>query len=83
MKKILTLLILFASFISFSQDPVLLIPESTNDRIMSFSTEDGSLLNASYIPGDPTHLSTQIEALYHPLKDTILVSDQLEDVIME
>ena len=61
---------------------VLLIPESTTDRIMSFDPISGDLINADFIPGDPTNLRTPITALQHPsVSDQILVSDQLVDAI--
>lgn len=58
---------------------VLLIPESTNDRIMAFDANDGTLIDADFIPADPTNLSTPIEVLLNDAQDTFLVSDQLED----
>eukprot|EP01156_Anaeramoeba_ignava_P018009 Anaeramoba_ignava/a90591_5.p1 GENE.a90591_5~~a90591_5.p1 ORF type:complete len:326 (-),score=-2.17 a90591_5:22-999(-) len=76
------LLILIAKF-TFSQTEMLLIPESTNDRVMSFSVEDGSSINSNFIPSDFTNLSTPIEALFHPIRNTILVSDQISDGVFE
>ena len=57
-------------------------PESTNDAVMSFNYNDGSLINAAYIPGGNPNLSTPIEALLTP-NATILVSDQIMDNIVE
>ena len=57
-------------------------PESTNDAVMSFNYNDGSLINAAYIPGGNPNLSTPIEALLTP-NATILVSDQITDNIVE
>ena len=57
-------------------------PESTNDAVMSFNYNDGSLISAAYIPGGNPNLSTPIEALLTPT-GTILVSDQLTDNIVE
>ncbi|MBE0570216.1 MAG: hypothetical protein IH618_01615, partial [Ignavibacteriaceae bacterium] len=57
-------------------------PESTTDAVMSFNYNDGSLINAAYIPGGNPNLSTPIEALLTP-NATILVSDQLTDNIVE
>jgi hypothetical protein len=57
-------------------------PESTNDAVMSFNYNDGSLISAAFIPGGNPNLSTPIEALLTP-NATILVSDQLTDNIVE
>ncbi len=57
-------------------------PESTNDAVMSFNYNDGSLISAAFIPGGNPNLSTPIEALLTP-NTTILVSDQLTDNIVE
>ena len=59
-----------------------MVLESTNDAVMTFNYNDGSLINASYIPGGNPNLSTPIEALLTP-NATILVSDQLTDNIVE
>jgi len=61
----------------------LLIPDSDNDRVMSFDPTTGDLLDADFIPADPTHLSTPIAAILSPTNDSILVSDQIEDVVYE
>jgi len=61
----------------------LLIPESTNDRVMSFNPTTGDLLNANFIPADPAHLAVPVHAILSPSKDTILVSDQFNDVVQE
>lgn len=63
--------------------PVLLIPESTNDRVMAFDPVTGDLVDADFIPADPTNLSTPIQAMGHPTNGNILVSDQLDDVVQE
>jgi hypothetical protein len=57
-------------------------PESTNDAVVSFNYFDGSLLNASYIPGGNSNLGTPIEALL-TYQGNILVSDQVTDKIVE
>ncbi|MBT8377997.1 MAG: T9SS type A sorting domain-containing protein [Ignavibacteria bacterium] len=59
----------------------LMIPESTNDRVMSFNVTNGDLLNTNFIPMDPTNLSTPIDAILTP-GITIFVSDQLDDHIV-
>ena len=52
----------------------LMIPESTNDRVMSFSVTNGDLINADFIPSDPTNLATPIDAILTP-GITVFVSD--------
>lgn len=61
----------------------LLIPDSTNDRVMSFDPVTGDLIDADFIPSDATNLSTPIHAILSPTNDSILVSDQIEDVVQE
>lgn len=60
---------------------LLLIPESTNDRVMAFDPITGNLVDPDFIPSDPDNLSTPIEAIAGITPGTILVSDQLEDVV--
>lgn len=62
---------------------VLLIPESTNDRVMAFDPTTGDLIDADFIPADVTNLSTPIHAILSSTGDSILVSDQLDDVVQE
>ncbi|MEM8993381.1 MAG: hypothetical protein AAGF23_01190 [Acidobacteriota bacterium] len=62
---------------------VLLIPESTNDRVMAFDPTTGDLINADFIPSDTTNLSTPIHAILSPSGESILVSDQIEDAVHE
>ena len=62
---------------------LLLIPESTNDRVMAFDPLTGDLVNANFIPADPDNLSTPICAIAGFEPDTVLVSDQLDDVVQE
>jgi hypothetical protein len=59
-----------------------MVLESTNDAVMTFNYNDGSLINAAFIPGGNPNLSTPIEPLLTP-SATILVSDQLTDNIVE
>ena len=70
---------------SQQQNPVasfVMALESTNDAVMTFNYNDGSLINPAYIPGGNPNLSTPIEPLLTP-NATILVSDQLTDNIVE
>jgi len=59
----------------------LLIPDSTNDRVMAFDPATGDLINANFIPSDTTHLSTPRNAILNAAGDRVLVSDQIEDVV--
>lgn len=58
---------------------VLLIPESTNDRVMAFDPETGDLIDPDFIPADATNLSTPIQVHLDAAEDTFLVSDQIGD----
>jgi len=62
---------------------VLLVPDSTNDRIMAFDPVTGALVDADFIPADPTNLSTPKSAIYKSDGTGFLVSDQIEDVVQE
>lgn len=62
---------------------LLLIPESTNDRVMAFDPATGDLIDANFIPADPNNLSTPICAIPGFSAGSVLVSDQLEDVVVE
>ncbi len=63
-------------------DGLLLIPESSNDRVMAFDPNTGDLVDPDFIPSDTTNLSTPINAILGIDPNTILVSDQLEDVVL-
>ncbi len=62
---------------------LLLIPESTNKRVMAFDPITGDLYDADFIPADEVNLSTPIQAALHPDGNSILVSDQIEDGILQ
>jgi len=62
---------------------LLLIPESTNDRVMAFDPVTGDLIDADFIPADPDNLSTPIHAILSADGASILVSDQLDDVVQQ
>ncbi len=64
-------------------DGLLLIPESTNDRVMAFDPTTGDLVNADFIASDPTNLSTPIQVILNHDGTGFLVSDQLNDVVQE
>ncbi|MCF8228234.1 MAG: hypothetical protein K9G58_09905 [Bacteroidales bacterium] len=61
----------------------LLIPESTNDRVMAFDPVTGDLVDADFIPSDVTNLATPIQAIMNHNGTGILVSDQLSDGVYE
>lgn len=61
---------------------VLLMPESTGDRVMSFDPVTGDLINPDFIPSS-ANLSTPIQAILSPSGNSILVSDQLVDGVQE
>ena len=54
------------------------MPESTADRVLSFDPITGNLVDANFIPSDPTNLATPINAILSPTLK-VLVSDQLND----
>lgn len=60
---------------------LLLIPESTNDRVMAFDAATGDLVDADFIPADVDNLSTPIEAILSADGTAVLVSDQIDDVV--
>ena len=60
---------------------LLLIPESTNDRVMAFDPITGDLVDENFIPTDATNLATPIEAMLTYDGTGILVSDQIRDVV--
>lgn len=62
---------------------LLLIPDSTADRVMAFDPTTGDLVDANFVPSDPTHLSTPIHAILSAGGDSLLVSDQINDVVQE
>ena len=66
-----------------SSDGLLLIPESTNDRVMAIDPATGDLVDPDFIAPDPDNLSTPIQAVLSADGQSILVSDQLEDVVQQ
>jgi subtilisin-like proprotein convertase family protein len=61
---------------------ILLIPDSLADRIMAFDPITGNLLDANFIPSNPI-VGTGIHAILSASGDTILLSDQIGDVVHE
>lgn len=62
---------------------LLLIPDSTNKRVMAFDPTSGDLVDGDFIPADATNLATPICAILSAGGDSILVSDQIRDVVQE
>ena len=62
---------------------LLLIPDSTADRVMAFDPITGNLLDADFIPADPTNLSTPKNAILSASGTSVLVADQIDDVVQE
>jgi len=63
--------------------PLLLVPDSTAKRVMAFDPVTGDLVNANLVPPDDAHLTTPINAVLSPDGESILVSDQIEDVVQK
>ncbi|MBK7403269.1 MAG: hypothetical protein IPJ41_01215 [Phycisphaerales bacterium] len=57
----------------------IMIPDSTNDRVMLFSEADGSLINADWIDLSPYGAQTPVNAIQ--VGNEVWVSDQLADSI--
>ena len=66
-------------------DSIYLIPESTNDRIMAFSAIDGDTIDLNFILPHTTNdtLNLPIDALHHRIHNSIVVSDQVNDIVQE
>lgn len=62
---------------------VLLIPDSTNDRVMAFNPQNGEPIDLDFIPADTTNLETPINAILSPNGNSILLSDQISDGVFE
>lgn len=62
---------------------ILLIPESTNDRVMAFNPFNGEPIDLDFVPADTTNLATPINAILTPDGTSVLVSDQINDDVLE
>jgi uncharacterized repeat protein (TIGR01451 family) len=60
---------------------VLLVPESTNQRVLALNPATGDVIDPNFVPADATNLSTPVNAQLSPDGTLVLVSDQLDDVI--
>ncbi len=82
LRKLVILFVVVGFAVTAGAQTVLLIPDSTADRVAAFSPVDGSLIDLNFIPADPDNLSTPINAIESG-RGTIFVSDQLDDAVRE
>jgi len=61
---------------------LLLIPDWTNDNVLSFDPITGDLVNANYIPPNPGNLASPKHALLN-INGFISVSDQITDLVQK
>jgi len=61
---------------------VLLVPDSTNDRIMALDPATGDVIDADFVPAETT-VGTGVHAMLNAAGDRILLSDQVNDVVHE
>lgn len=61
---------------------LLLIPDWTNDNVLSFDPITGDLVNANYIPPNPGNLASPKHALLN-VNGFISVSDQITDLVQK
>lgn len=62
---------------------LLLIPDSRNNRVMSFDPDTGAPIDSNIVPPDSVNLFTPINALLSPDFTRIYVSDQFNDLIQQ
>jgi BACON domain-containing protein len=61
---------------------VLLVPDSTGDRVMAFDTQTGDLIDADFIPfNEAAGLETPVEVILTADQRGFLLSDQVADVV--
>ena len=65
-----------------SNTKLLLIPDWTNDNVLSFDPITGDLVNVSYIPPNPGNLASPKHALLN-VNGFISVSDQITDLVQK
>lgn len=61
---------------------LLMIPDGTADKVMSFNVSNGDLINANFIPNNNPNLQTPKEALLNK-NGFITVSDQISDLVQK
>ena len=63
---------------------LLLIPESSGDRVLAFDPQTGDLVDENFIiENGQDFFSTPIQVIQNPDKTRLYVSDQIEDVVLE
>lgn len=65
-----------------SATKLLLIPDWTNDNVLSFDPISGDLVNANYIPSNPGNLASPKHALLN-VNGFVSVSDQITDLVQK
>ncbi|MCB0720901.1 MAG: T9SS type A sorting domain-containing protein [Ignavibacteriae bacterium] len=70
------------SILEGGSNNLLLIPESTNDKVWAFNPQNGDLVESDFIPPDAVNLSLPQHAVQTP-RGTITISDQTTDGIFE
>ncbi|QSB15678.1 S8 family serine peptidase [Natronosporangium hydrolyticum] len=64
------------------EEGVLLVPDSSGNRVMAFDPETGDLIDADFIPEDAAaDLGTPIHMIPNPTNDGLLLSDQIRHVV--
>ena len=61
---------------------LLLVPDSTNDRVMALDPITGNVIDANFVPTNNV-VGTGVNAILSANGDTILLSDQIGDVVHE
>ncbi|MBN1948173.1 MAG: chitobiase/beta-hexosaminidase C-terminal domain-containing protein [Candidatus Cloacimonetes bacterium] len=62
---------------------LLLIPDSTPDRVMAFDPQTGDLIDANFIPAYPDYLSTPIHIVMNAEETSFLMTDQVRDLVQQ
>jgi uncharacterized repeat protein (TIGR01451 family) len=60
---------------------LLLVADSTNNRVLALNPQTGDVIDANFVPSDPTRLATPLNAILNASSTEILVSDQVNDVV--
>lgn len=60
---------------------LLLVPDSYNRRVIAFDPVTGNVLDENFIPPDLVNLDLPISAILSASRDSILVSDYINDVV--
>jgi hypothetical protein len=60
---------------------LLLIPDSSGNRVMAFDPIDGDLIDADFIPSYPDYLSTPIQIIMCSEGTSLIMSDQLRNTL--